>query len=137
TVREQLQAAIMELQAAHTGDSRSEADAWERVNKLAERDDPVGLDSLVLLAQRQLSSSGTNNQEPITDNRLEPAELVRRLATHPLSKAPQKLLAIDLQLQAKPDEKETLIAAAIAQWKDADTDSLVALARWLNGKGEF
>ena len=59
------------------------------------------------------------------------------LEDHPLAKAPQKLLALDLRIHADPSQKGALISRGIADWKDADADSLVALATWLNGKGEY
>ncbi len=131
TPREQFQATLLQLQGAHTGsqelDSRNQSEAWERLTKFAQSDDAVGLDSLVLLAQRQLNLK----------SEIESSELVRRLQSHPLSKAAQKLLAVDLQIQAQPDERETLVTQAIADWKDADAAQLAVLATWLNGKGEF
>ncbi len=186
--REQFQATLLQLQSARTNDAglnqRIQTEAWQRLNKFAQGDDAVALDSLVLLAQRQLARSAEdqrsdvsalapdaspNNKQPITDNaaaapvtspspsdirsqisdlpssspfnlppqRLAPSELIRRLESHPLAQAPQKLLAIDLQLQATPGEKEALVSRAVAEWKDADPAQLVVLATWLNGKGEF
>src|SRR5207237_4247856 len=46
-------------------------------------------------------------------------------------------LAVDLRIHASPNEKPALIQSAVDQWKDADNESLVALTKWLNGKGEF
>lgn len=166
---EQLQATIMQLQAAHTGiaevDAKNQREAWERLEKLAERDDEVGLNSLVLLAQRQLAlkqgtesgklkaeTSNTDNSDSalptpsfhaISESQLsdvsfmKPDELIHRLQVHPLAKAPQKLLAIDLQLQAHPEQRDALIARAIADWKNADASQVAVLATWLNGKGEY
>ena len=134
TSREQFQATLLELQAARTGntesDSRHQSDAWERLSKLAQSDDAVGLDSLVLLAQRRLATP--DQPSPIASE-----ELVKRLESHPLAKAPQKLLAVDLKIQADPEEKEALVRQAIDQWKNSDASQLAVLATWLNGKGEF
>jgi hypothetical protein len=63
--------------------------------------------------------------------------LITALNSHPLAKAPHKLIALDLEIHAQPDGKERCIDRATAHWKDADAQSLVALARWLNGKGAF
>ena len=64
TPREQFQATLLQLQGAHTGsqelDSRNQSEAWERLTKFAQSDDAVGLDSLVLLAQRQLNSKSAD-----------------------------------------------------------------------------
>ncbi|HEY1582678.1 MAG TPA: hypothetical protein VGF73_06240 [Chthoniobacterales bacterium] len=92
-----------------------------------------------------------NNQEPITatalvtppitDNKeritASAAALAAALDTHPLAKTAQRLLAIDLRIHASPDDKEKLTESAIERWKNAGNDSLVALATWLNGKGDY
>ncbi|MDQ6940820.1 MAG: exosortase/archaeosortase family protein, partial [Verrucomicrobiota bacterium] len=143
TSREEFQATVLQLQAAHTNDAdlnqRAQKEAWERLTKLAQSDDAVALDSLVLLAQRQLSRSGgtTVSSQDGTAAVPPPEELVRHLESHPLAKAPQKLLAVDLEIQAHPDEKEALVRQAIDQWKNSDASQLSVLATWLNGKGEF
>ena len=64
-------------------------------------------------------------------------ELSQRLALHPLAKAPQKLLALDVRAglaESKPDE---LVAQGIALCKNGDANDLLALATWLNGKKEL
>ena len=47
------------------------------------------------------------------------------------------MLALDLRIHADPSQKDALISRGIADWKDADAESLAALATWLNGKGEY
>ena len=42
-----------------------------------------------------------------------------------------------MQIHADPSQKDALIARAITTWKNADAESLAALATWLNGKGEY
>jgi hypothetical protein len=64
-------------------------------------------------------------------------QLIAAIEQHPLAKAPQKLIALDLRIHENPAEKEAMITRAIADWKTADTPSLNALAAWLNGHGEF
>jgi len=141
--REQFQATLLQLQSARSGnpdfDQRNQQEAWQRLNKFAQGEDAVALDSLVLLAQKTLSLGGTTDQpdiRPLTSD-LSPDEIIRRLETHPLAKAPQKLLALDLRLQSNPAEKENLVTRAIADWGDAEPSQLAVLATWLNGKGEF
>jgi cytochrome c-type biogenesis protein CcmH/NrfG len=63
--------------------------------------------------------------------------LAEQLRDHPLSKAPQKLLALDLLEHIDASRRDELIAKGIAQWKNGDAADLLALATWLNGKQEF
>ena len=111
------------------------------MRKLGEGKDEAALDALVLLAQRTLAAKGSGAADS-PDKQDEsapvaPGELIRAIESHPLAKVPQKLLVVDLKIQQSPDDKASLIAAAIAQWKESETDSLAILARWLNGKGEY
>lgn len=153
TEREQYQAILFQLATSQNQDQVSEA--WSRLEKLSRGPSATALDALVLLARRVLSDktrsyplSDKSSQEatsgdtpattPITDNR-EPitSELAQRLASHPLAKAQQKLLALDLLEHPDASQREQLIARAIAEFKDVDADSLTALAAWLNSKGEY
>lgn len=74
----------------------------------------------------------TNNGEQITRE-----ALAERLASHPLAKAPQKLLALDVRGAQAGANRDALIREGIAQHKDGDANDLLALATWLNGKNEF
>jgi hypothetical protein len=59
TPREQLQAAVLQLGTARTGSTtpnEREAFAWSLLEKLSADEGPVGLDALVVLAQRALSA---------------------------------------------------------------------------------
>ncbi len=142
--REQLQAALLELQSAAllAGDAAQPllADAWSRITKISAGKDESALDALLLLAQRQLSVNSSSPQRQ-SGSDLNPsassADLIHAIENHPLARAPQKLLCLDLLLHDDPSQKQALIDRAIAQWKDADAPSLVALATWLNGKGEY
>lgn len=159
TEREQYQAILFELATSQNQDQVNEA--WSRLEKLSHGQSATALDALVVLARRVLSDktrsyplsdnssqdadgSGqkTENaqrpttEQPITDNQ-EPSELAQRLASHPLAKAQQKLLALDLLEHVDASRREQLIARAIAEFKDVDADSLTALAAWLNSKGEY
>ncbi|PYL07105.1 MAG: hypothetical protein DME34_07615, partial [Verrucomicrobia bacterium] len=151
TPREQLQAAVLQLSTARTGSStpaEREALAWSRIEKLSADHGQVGLDALVLLGQRALStqksegtgqtSEGAGSDQPSTINH-QPSlsDLVHALQNHPLAKAQHKLLALDLEIQADESKRDVLIARGIADWKNADTASLTALAVWLNSKREY
>ena len=63
--------------------------------------------------------------------------LAQKLRDHPLSKAPQKLLALDLLEHVDASRRDELVAQGIAQFKNGDSNDLLALATWLNGKKEL
>jgi hypothetical protein len=147
----QFQAALLTLAIAtpDKSDAVSTGDAWARLTKLAEGKTKTALVALVVLAQHALSYPGGPGSVPSPSEKNDdthhggqaqvvyPNDLVRALENHPLAKAPHKLLALDLQMHADPTRREALISRAIADWKNADAVSLVALATWLDGKGEY
>jgi hypothetical protein len=153
----QFQAALLTLAipTLENADTSSTGAAWARLRKLAEGKTKTALVAQVVLAQDALSRpEGTGSipssslvhspSEKNDDTQhsgqaqvVPPNDLVRALENHPLAKTPHKLLALDLQIQADPKQRETLISRAIADWKNADADSLVALATWLDEKGEY
>ena len=146
TERQRLQAALLELSLASGTDPADErlTDAWSRIEKISEGKSAGALDALILLARRTLSAQrteirGQQSEKQITDNRepITSETLSQRLASHPLSRAPQKLLSLDLLEHANPSRRDELIAEGIAQWKDGEASDLFALATWLNGKNEF
>src|SRR5438552_2003209 len=136
TEQQQLQAALLELSlgSGTAGPDERATDAWLRIENISKGKSATALDALVLLARRELSTSPSTTQ-PL--NGSTGAELPQRLASHPLSRAPQKLLSLDLVDHATPSRHDELIAEGIAQWKDRDSDDLLALATWLSGKTEF
>jgi tetratricopeptide (TPR) repeat protein len=144
TAREQLQAAVLQLGTARTGSTtpgEREALAWSRIETLSHDEGQVGLDALVLLAQRALSPGGTtalSSDEKDATARVPPiVDLVHGLQHHPLAKAQHKLLALDLQIHADESKRDVLIARGIADFKNGDAMSLSALGVWLNGKREY
>ncbi|HZE12306.1 MAG TPA: hypothetical protein VE086_00980 [Chthoniobacterales bacterium] len=155
TEREQLQAALLELQVSNSGDAetdrRTQADAWSRVVTLSEGKTETALDALIILARRALATrGGTSSVSSAADSDatadvpptttplpMEVPKLIAAIEHHPLAKAPHKLIALDLQMHENPSEKEACIARAIEEWKGSDAASLTALAAWLNGHGEF
>ena len=150
-----MQAALLEVAAA-TGstdfDERA-TDAWSRIEKISQGKSATALDALVLLARRALSSgsselgarslegaeqkSAVSDQSPSPNSQLPSSSLAERLSSHPLAKAPQKLLALDLLEHVDASRRDELIAKGIAEWKNGDAADLLALATWLNGKKEF
>ena len=153
TSRERFQAVLLQLQTGtgnQEADQRRQRDAWQRLDEIAKGEDAVALDALTLLARQHVIVGQMNERAAAStsDAQIQPAdggnpdlpaaeELIRRLEAHPLAKAAQKLLAIDLRLHADPSQRDQLIARAIAEWKDSDAPSLATLAAWLNGRGAF
>src|SRR2546423_490235 len=135
TEQQQLQAALMELSLASgsAGADEGLTDAWSRIEKIAHGKSASARDALVLLAQRSVApaSDGTRPIAMTTD------EIRTALENHPLSKAPQKLLALDLQERLDASRRGELLSKGIAEFKNGDAEELLALATWLNGKKEF
>jgi tetratricopeptide (TPR) repeat protein len=131
TEREQFQAILFQLATSQSQEQVNEA--WSRLEKLSRGASATALDALVVLARRALSSQKSGGAELSTIN----YQLSTLLETHPLAKAPQKLLALDLLEHPDASQHEQLIARAIAEFKDADAPSLTALAAWLNSKSEY
>lgn len=131
TSREKLQAAL--LQVAIAGGSETWRDeAWARLRKVADEKDAAGLDALAVLGQTMISQEKLPESFPIAAS-----ELAQKLEAHPLARAPQKLLAIDLRIREQKEPREKLIAEATDRWKNGEPDEMAALATWLNGKSEF
>jgi hypothetical protein len=149
--RTQFQAALLTLAlgSPEDADASSIDAAWARLRKLAQGKTKAALVALVALAQHALSRPGETGSIPFNSlapspsqkkddtEVVPPNDLVRALENHPLAKTPHKLLALDLQMHVDPTQREALISRAIADWKNADADSLVALAAWLDEKGEY
>ncbi len=135
TERQQLQAALFQLALVNPGNaSELRTAAWTRLSQLARGRGEVALDALSILAQHTLSAPNEIASDPAI---LPDEEVIRALEAHPLSRAPQKLLALDLQMHADQSQRETFIAQAIDTWRGSDNEALAVLARWLNSKGEY
>ena len=116
----------------------------QRLADFSKGEDDVALDALVLLAQQTLATpSNAPAPESSAEQKTAPGspipreELVSRIKAHPLAAAPHQLLAVDLEMQARPGEKDALRDAAIARYKEGEAETLVVLATWLNGHREF
>ena len=131
TNREKLQAALLGL-AISGGNETWRGEAWSWLKKIAEEKDAAGLDALMVLGQTALGAQKLPDNFPLAG-----PELAQALETHPLARAPQKLLAVDLKIREHGEQRTELLAQAVAQWKEAEPDEAAVLAMWLNGKGEF
>jgi Tfp pilus assembly protein PilF len=152
TETQQFQAALLErsVAAGIEGAGDRVKDAWSHLEKLAQGKSETALNALVVLAQRELESKkakgeGTEERGQKSEDKGQrrDVELARALESHPLAKAPHKLLALDLSehvdlaAESPGAQRTANIDKAIAQWKDAEPSQLLALATWLNGKGEY
>src|SRR2546423_5327976 len=160
--QQQLQDALMEssLASGSAGADERLTDAWSRIEKIARGQSVAARDALVLLAQRELTQQAHGGSEiedrrsaqspnarlpspnssvpaPSSDLEASSSSLAERLSSHPLAKAPQKLLALDLQEHTDASRRDELIGKGIAEFKNGDAEDLLALATWLNGKHEF
>lgn len=131
TSREKLQAALLEL-AISAGTDAWRDDAWSWIRKVADENDAAGLDALSALAQTAISQEKLPQTFPISA-----VELAEKLEAHPLARAEQKLVAIDLRIREHPEARADLINQAIERWKNGEPGQMAALAAWLNGKSEF
>lgn len=131
TSREKLQAALLEL-AISGGNEAWRGEAWSWLKKVANEKDAASVDALLVLGQTALGAEKLPDNFPFSG-----PDLAQTLETHPLARAPHKLLAVDLKIREHREQRAELIAQAIAQWKDAEPEETAVLATWLNGKGEF
>jgi tetratricopeptide (TPR) repeat protein len=129
--REKLQAALLEITISGGTEAWRE-EAWSWVKKISETNDAAGLDALTVLAQTVVSQEKLPDKFPVSA-----LELVAKLEAHPLARAPQKLLAVDLQIRERKEARDELIAQAAERWKTGEPEEMAALATWLNGKTEF
>jgi tetratricopeptide (TPR) repeat protein len=131
TGREKLQAALLQ-NAISSGNDAWRDEALALIKKVSEADDAAGLDALTVLAQTIVTQEKIPENFPATTS-----ELAQKLESHPLARAPQKLLALDLRIREQKETRDALIAEATERWKNGEPDELTALATWLNGKSEF
>src|SRR6184192_2066261 len=141
TEEQQLQAALLELALASGSEAIDEraTDAWSRIEKISRGKSATALDALVLLARQSMTESPNSVRLIATTS----DEIRRALENHPLSKAPQKLIALDLiehgdvRAGLADSRRDELIERGIQQFKDGDPSDLLTLAIWLNSKREF
>ena len=132
--RERLNAAavLITTPSAHAED---QALAWESLVELARGEStPESLSALVLLAQVRVNARSA----PLPADAPLLADLLARIDAHPLAKAQQGLLVLDLRLSQEPARRSEYLQAAVDKYGQAKDDAdLAALAAWLYAKGEF
>lgn len=131
TSREKLQGALLEI-AISSGTEAWRDEGWTLLNQLGDGRDAAGLDALSVLAQTVVTQEKLPEKFPVAA-----LSLAEKLENHPLAKAPQKLLAIDLRIRDQKEKRDELIAQATERWKNGTAEEMNALATWLNGKSEF
>jgi tetratricopeptide (TPR) repeat protein len=114
-------------------ETKDRAEVLERFARLASGKESIALDALVVLGQNILNSTAPwpDPAGMTIDN------VIEGLEKHPLAKPQHKLLAIDLKIHEHPEQRDELLQTAIAQLKDGDNTTLLALGTWLNSRGEF
>jgi hypothetical protein len=132
TNREKLQAALLELAIAGGGGEIWRDEAWSWLKKVADEKDAAGLDALTVLTQTIVAQEKAPENFPIAA-----PELAQKLEAHPLARAPQKLLTVDLRIHEQKETRDELIAQATERWKTGEPEETAALATWLNAKSEF
>lgn len=137
TRRQQLQATLLQLRTTlpdAPGAKDTQAAAWKRVSDIARGQDAVALDALTIIAQQLFASPDAFITNP---GLMSAAEVIHGLEHHPLSRATQRLVALDLRAHEDPSQREAVIEQALDSLGKGDTEGLVALARWLNNKEEY
>ena len=107
-------------------------EAWSWLQKLGDGNDAAGLDALTVLGQTVISQEKLPEHFPVA-----PLDLAQKIEAHPLARAPQKLLAIDLRIREQKEARDGLIAQATERWKAGELDDMATLAGWLNSKSEY
>ena len=131
--RDLFKATLILDRVLQTREATDRTEVLERLARLASGKESAALDALVVLAQNVLASKAPWP----TPAGMSVDNIVGGLEKHPLAKPQHKLLAVDLKLHQHPEQRDELVQAAITQWKDADNPTVLALATWLNTRGEY
>jgi hypothetical protein len=93
--------------------------------QLADDRGRTGLEALIFLATRK---------ELPPENR---SLVIDRLRAHPLASESHRLIALDLELAQKPEQRDAVLDAAVEQYRKADPAAQRTFAVWLNSRKEF
>ncbi len=108
-----------------TGDPANQAQARGLLLKLAGGTNAAGLDAQVVLAR-----AGMVSDEALPG-------LIEGILKHPQRKLPHRLLAEELRLKLRPQERAQAVAAFVNEASGSPLSNRVEVARWLNRQGEF
>ncbi|MFO1485963.1 MAG: hypothetical protein U1F71_21560 [Verrucomicrobiaceae bacterium] len=108
-----------------SGNPTEEGAGMEALWKLADQDDPIGLQAVELI----------NDQPSLT-----PADtdrLIKRLKTHPKANNWHYVAALKREVQRQPGRKKEIVMEATVRFRDTERDELLPFIRWLVEEGEF
>ena len=108
-------------QTAVATDARPQAEAKQYLWEVAEREDPAGLEALLLLSEICKAAASPD----------EARQLSERLGRHPLAGDEQRLLGLTWKLRCDPDHREQVLTGAISTARDGGPEHLAAIGRWL------
>ncbi len=117
-----LRVATLQLES---GGDVAVAEALEHLWMLAAGEDAESLAALDLLTRT---------------SRLPPEDLgrlIKRLQEHPRSQVTQRVHALKLQTQLRPDQRRAVFAQAVSQFQGANREELATVTRWLVDEREF
>ena len=84
----------------------------------------AGIDALRLLAKQHLRLAG--------QGRIDPAQTIKALSTHPMATVSDKLLEADLRISMEPSSKKQVIEVLKAAFSSPKLKGDLEFARWLN-----
>ncbi len=130
-------------------DSPPYGDAWKHIESLA-RDpvNPMSLDALTFFALHQATRTPAAELEKTTlslaggtaapiQTTLSPAEVAKRLESHPKARPVHQLLAMELRARQDSSRGNQLLDEAVQRFRGGDDETLVALGSWLYRQGRF
>ena len=60
-----------------------------------------------------------------------------RLLAHPLARTQERLMAAELRIRWRPDQRGAVVASALAEYRNGNDEDLAQLGRWLNRLREY
>ncbi len=133
TDRDRLQATLLLANVLRAKDGKENIEVLDHLVNLGRGTNDVSLDALAALAQIFLNFQGDwPNPGGMSGD-----DLVAALDKHPLAKPQHKLLGFDVKMHMHPEQREELVRAAVTEFKGGDNNALIALAGWLNTRGEY
>jgi hypothetical protein len=106
------------------GSHSEAAEGEDRLWKLAEAQDEIGLQAIEFLDKLKIQDSSRQK------------DLIRLLEKHPLSKEEHRIAALRRLAELEPERKQQIMDEAILARTKASREDLVPLARWLTLDGE-